>query len=254
MSNFLSNEINTIYKELLNQFNNYKDTDFIFTSYLNNNINNFGEISKKYLLLNEIDTDTNTQFNNYYFISICRFDALEFVDWAYKKNKDNEKNLKEFGKEGQGCFVLKIKIKSIVSMRYNFWPYTNIKEDAYINILVNHNNVSYNTNLDGNIYNVNFDKTFLDFYLDNDNDIILGNDNESTNIYTFSYDCSKEDTRIHIIDTSSLDMSKVYKYLNKKSNMDINTAKSIVYNLLEEGKIDELMELENLIVSILSKR
>jgi hypothetical protein len=252
MTKFLSKEISDIYKELLNQFNEYKNKEFAFTSYINYNSVNFSE-NNKWKLLNEIDINTQTYFDNYYFVCICSFDSLEFIDWAYKKVPENEKNLKEFGKEGEGCFVLKMQIKNIISMRYNFWPYTKIKKNAYINILVNYKDVSYINDCSGNIYNVNFDKTFLDIIVDKDNEIIMGND--STNIYTYSYNYSKEDTRFYIINKDLLDMSRVYSYLDKEhginSLLDLDTAKKIIYKLSEERKVSELMELEELIVSIL---
>jgi hypothetical protein len=90
-------------------------------------------------------------------------------------------------------------------------------------------------------------------YIDKDNEIIMGND--STNIYSYSYDYSKEDTRFYIIKTDLLDMSRVYSYLDKEHGintvLDLNTAKKIIYKLSEERKVSELMELEELIVSIL---
>jgi len=253
MTKFLSKEVGDLYTELLKQFSNYKNKEFVFTSYVNYNSIQLENSYSKWFLLNEIDTNSETYFDNYYFSCICSFDALEFIDWSYKKVPENEKNLNEFGKEGEGCFVLKMQIKNIISMKYNFWPYTNIKPNAYINILIKYNHVSYDTDCSWNIYNVSFDKTFLEFVLDNNNEIILGN--ESTNIYVYSYEYSKEDAHIHIINKDSLDMAKVYNYLNKdyydNTILDINTAKNIIYKLLEEGKTNELMELEKLLVSIL---
>lgn len=256
MSKFMSKEIADIYTELLKQFSEYKNNnkEFVFTSYVNSNIVQLSNNSK-WCLLNEINKNSQTYFNNYHFSCICVLDALEFVDWHYKKVPENEDNFNEFGKEGEGCFVLKMKIKNIISMKYNFWPYTNIKKNAYINILIYYKDVSYYTDYGGNIYDVNFDKTFLDFCVDNNNEIIVGND--STNMYVYSYENSKEDTRISLINTDLLDITEVHNYLNKdyydNTILDINMAKNIINKMLEEERIDELMELEKLLVSILHK-
>lgn len=244
--------INQIYRQLADQFVDYEDKEFIFTSFIGNETQ-----TGNWNLLN----DNTTMFSDYQFSCLCKLQSLEYIECPLYKPESQAliEEFKYFRNFTQDYYLLRIKVERVINIRENFKKHGLPSKGTHINIFVHKDDIlcKSKTAKDGSrtITEVDFANTFLNFGI---RDIKISNNNINIIPYSKMYRDVNKYHKFHyelyvsIIEKNEDEFDDIVKYLLSEP-YNTNNIVNELRIISERGHKDKLINLQSLIQELLEK-